>query len=238
MRGGEAKPPAEPEAESLLCLAADPGLGEDSALALLTRRDLAGEVIESLARNVAVMKKRRVLKALVSHPRTPRHISLPRTRHLYTFELMELSLSPAVAADVKLAGEEVILTRLSNTSAGERLTLAKRGSKRLAAALLLDSDTRVMEAALRNSRMVEGSIVRALQSPKATPMLVEAICRSSQWSVRREVQIALLRNSHTPLTCARQYLRELPAKVLEDLQGYFPEEMEAEVARELERRRG
>jgi hypothetical protein len=203
----------------------------------LARNDLSSDVIGSLARNVAVMKSRRVLKALVAHPRTPRHVSLPRTRHLYTFELLELALSPAVAADVKLAGEEVILTRLANTSPGERLTLAKRGSKRLAAALLLDSDTRVMEAALRNSRMVEGSIVRALQNPKATPALVEAICRNSLWSVRREVQVALLRNPHTPLACARQYLRALPAKVLEDLQGYFPEEMEAEVASELERRK-
>ena len=227
-----------PDQETMRRMATDAALTEDSALALLSRRDLPSDAIETMVRNVSLMKSRRVLKCIVAHPKTPRHVSLPRTRHLYTFELTELSLSPVVAADVKLAAEEVILTRLSNTSAGERLTLAKRSSKRIAAALLLDPDSRVMESALANFHMTEGSIVRALQSPDATPALVHAICRHSQWSLRREVQIALLRNPHTPLARALQYVRGLPANVLGDLRGYFPPEMEEEVARELERRKG
>ena len=225
------------DVDALCRMAADPALGEDSALALLARRDLPGEAVEILVRNAVAMKSRRVLKAVVAHPKTPRHISMPRTRHLYTFELMELSLSPVVAVDVKMAGEEVILTRLANTSAGERLSLAKRGSKRIAAALLLDPDIRVMEAALANSHMVEGSLVHALQSPRCTLALVHAVCGNSQWSVRREIQIVLLRNPRTPLHRALQYLRELPINVLQDLQGYFPEHLEPEVVRELGRRR-
>jgi len=34
------------------------------------------------------MKSRKVKLALVQHPNTPRHVSIPMLRHLLTFELM------------------------------------------------------------------------------------------------------------------------------------------------------
>ncbi len=222
--------------DSLCRMATDAALTEDLALSLLDRRDLPGEAIEALARNLTVMKSRKVLRAVVAHPRTPRHVSLPRARHLYTFELMELTLSPVVPADVKLAGEETILSRLGTISSGERLTLAKRASKRLAAALLLDPDARVMESALLNPRMTEASIVRALQSAKATPAFVQAIGGHPQWSLRREIQIALLRNPRTPSDHARRCILALPSPVLQELREYLPPEVAVAVTMELRKR--
>jgi hypothetical protein len=60
-------------------------LTEDLALALLARRDLPPQSIEELARNTAAMKHRKVMVAVVVHPRTPRHVSLPIARHLFSF---------------------------------------------------------------------------------------------------------------------------------------------------------
>src|ERR1051326_1844584 len=81
--------------------ASHPAMNEDLALALLSRRDVPAAALENLSKNGPAMKHRPVQTALVSHPKTPRHVSLPIARHLYTFELMQIALTPAVPADVK-----------------------------------------------------------------------------------------------------------------------------------------
>ena len=109
-------------------------------------------------------RQRKVRLAMVMHPRTPRHVSVPTIRHIYTFELMQVALLPAVSPDVKRAAEEVLISRLASISSGERFTLAKRSSGRVAAALLLDKEERIMQAALANPQMTEIFIVRALKA--------------------------------------------------------------------------
>ncbi len=197
--------------------ASDPRLTEDLALKLLERRDLPPEAIEAIAGNTAVMKHRRVIVAVVSHLKTPRFISLPMARRLFTFELTKIALLPSIAADLKVTLEEAIVARLGTTSSGERLSIAKQGSSRVAAALLLDQEPRVMRAALENPRMTEGSIVRALMSDKAQAGLVQAVSGHPRWSQRKEVQIALLRNEHTPLARALQLARSVPTSTLREV---------------------
>jgi hypothetical protein len=203
--------------ESLRSLAADPALTEETALALLQRRDLPGDAIVNLARNAAVMKHRRVMLAMVAHPRTPRHLSLPAARQLYTFEMMQIALSPVVAADLKMVVEDMLVSRLETISSGERLTLAKCASTRVAAALLCDPEQRVIDAALENPRLTEMWVVRALEKANAPPGLVGSICRHPKWSLRNDVQVALIRNPHTPAARALAYAHRLPTSVLRDL---------------------
>src|SRR5260370_1558432 len=138
--------------------AADPQLTEELALGMLTRRDLPERVLVDLSKNGAVMKHRKVLIALVRHPRTPRHVSLPIARRLYTFELMQIALTPGVAADLKLVAEDAILLRLESFSSGDRTTLPHRASTLVAAALLLDPEPRLIEAALQNAFLTGGVI--------------------------------------------------------------------------------
>src|SRR5215475_5671726 len=91
-------------ADTLLA-AADAPLNEDLALTLLKRTDLPGEVLERLSKNASAMKSRKVKLALVEHPKTPRRVSLPMVRHLFTFDLMHVALTPVVPADVKAAAD-------------------------------------------------------------------------------------------------------------------------------------
>lgn len=201
-------------------VAASPRLTEELALKLLERRDLPPQVPEDLARNGAVMRHRKVILAVVSHPRTPRHVTLPITRNLYTFELMQIALTPSIAADVKLAVEETLVARLEAISSGERLTLARRGSTRIAAALLTDPEARVIEAALDNPFLTEVWVVKSLMREDSPQALVQAACRHSKWPLRRDVQIALLRNEHTPLARAIAIAGGLPVNVLKDVLRY------------------
>ena len=120
-------------------------------------------------------------------------------RHLFTFDLMQVALTPVVPADIKMAAEESLINRLERLSQGERLTLAHRASGRVAAALLLDPEPRVIHAALENSRLTESAVIKALMRRDAPAAFVSAVCHHSRWSPRREIRIALLRNEKTPL---------------------------------------
>lgn len=219
-RSAPASPADSNYPQELKATVADSALSEDVALALLKRSDLSAEVLEQIGKNGAVLKHRKVKLALVEHPRTPRHVSLPLVRQLYTFDLMQVALTPVVPADVKLAADEALCNRLETLSPGERLALAHRGSGRLAGELLLDAEPRVSRAALENARLTEAGIVQALMRNAAPAAMVEAVSHHARWSLRREIRVVLLRNEKTPMARAVEFARSLPAaQVREILQG-------------------
>lgn len=203
--------------ELLRAAAGDKRMTEDLALALLERRDLPAPAVEALAKNGVVMKHRSVINALVVHPRAPRHVSLPIIRRLFAFELMKIALTPTVFADIKKFAEDVLISRLETTTPGERLSLARRSSQAIAAALLLDPEKRVMEAALQNPQMTEAAIVKALMKDEAPQHLIDTVCHHSKWNLRREIRIALLRNEKTPLAPALAFAEGMSSAALRQI---------------------
>jgi hypothetical protein len=198
-------------------------------------RSLPSEVLERISRNVAVMKSRKIRVALAAHPRTPRRIALRLIRELYTFDLMQFSLLPLVAADLKRVADELLVARLASITLGERISLARRSSGMVAAALLLDREARVWQTALENPRLTEAALVRALLRPNATPAFVKAICGHVRWSVRPEIRMALLRNEYTPLARALEFARRIPPAQLRDIlhASRLPEKIKAYLRKDL-----
>jgi hypothetical protein len=203
--------------EILAAVAADTRLTQDLALALLNHRDLPREALEALNKNGSLMRQGKVRMAVVMHPRTPRHVSVPTIRHLYTFELMQVALLPSIQPDVKRAAEEVLIGKLASISLGERTTLARRSSGRVAAALLLDKEERIMQAALANPQMTEVSIVKALKAEHGTELLAPAVSRHQKWSYRNDVKAALLGNKNTPSGRLIHLAAELPIHLIKDV---------------------
>ena len=121
---------------------------------------------------------------------------------------------------------------------GERTTLARRASATVAAALLLDKDSRVWQTALENSRLTETAICKALTQSSATRPFVEAVCHHAKWSLRPEIRVALLRNEKTPLSRATEFARRLPPAHLRDIlhATRLPEKIKAQLRRDLENR--
>lgn len=230
---------ASPPANDFEFSAAAFVLTEDQALALLQRSDLPAASIEELAKNTSVMKSRKARIAIAAHPRAPRHISLRLIREFFTFDLMRFALLPAVAADLKRAGDEMLVNRIASITLGERISLARRASTAVAAALLLDKESRVWQTALENSRLTEAAIVRTLVRPNVTPAFVEAVCHHPKWSLRHEVRIALLRNQKTPLARAIEFARTLPPGQLRDIlhTSHLPEKVKTYLRKELELRK-
>jgi len=196
---------------------ADSTLNEDEALALLQRRDLSCEVIGRITKSSAAMKSRKVQLAVAQHPKTPRHVSLPLLRHLFTFELMQVTLNPVALADIKKAAEDALLHRLETISLGERVALALRSSGNVAGELLFDSELRVLQAALENPRLTEAGVVKVLLSPGASALLVQVVCEHPRWSLRKDVRIALLRSQNTPVARAAEFARTLAAGLVAEI---------------------
>ena len=203
--------------DELLRAAADPALTEDLALTLLKRADLPPEVLEQLSKNGNVLKLRKVKVALVCHPHAPRHVSVPLARRFYTFDLLKVALSPSVPADVKVAVDEMLIARLKTITLGERLSLARRASGRVAGALLLDSETRVMQTALENPRLTEAFVIRAVLRPQARAALIQAVAHHSRWSYRHEIRSALLRTEYLSLARALEFSHGLPPPLLREV---------------------
>ena len=205
------------EREELLRAVSDRALTADQALALLSRADLPADVIEQLAKHRSALKLPKVKLALACHAHTPRHVSVPLIRRFYTFELMKVALSPVVPADVKVVADETLLSRLKTITLGERLTLARRASGRIAGSLLADADERIMRAALENARLTEAFVIQAVLKPNAGAALVQATAQHTRWSYRRDVQIALLRTEHLSLARALAFSHELSPAQLADI---------------------
>jgi len=184
---------------------------------------------------------------------------VPLARQFYTFDLMKVALSPSVPADVKVAVDDVLIARLKTVTIGERLTLARRASGRVAAALLLDvatvdgkiiddktkkrkivdaetvaRETRVMQAALENPRLTEALVIGSVLRPTASAALVHAVARHAKWSRRREIRAALLRTEHLSLARALEFSREIPAPLLHEVlqSSRLPARTKAQVLRE------
>ncbi|HUM04529.1 MAG TPA: hypothetical protein VLT90_03650 [Terriglobales bacterium] len=222
--------------EGLLRLASNTALTEDLALSVLNRSDLPVAVLEAFAKNGTFLKLRKAKIALASHPHTPRHVSVPLIRQFYTFDLMKVALTPGVPADVKVVADEVLVARLKSVTLGERLALARRGSGRVAGALLLDGEAPVMRMALENGRLTEVFVIQAVLRPEANVVLVQAVSQHKKWSYRREIRIALLRTEHLSLARALEFSLGLPLPFLREVlhSSRMPSRVKEQLLREHE----
>jgi len=219
---GEAKTYSKEEfidicsADALGDVAAGAALNEDLALSILQRNDLAPEVLAELSKSTAVAASRKVKLAILAHCKTPRYISLSLLRQLFTFDLMKVALTPVMAGDLKAAAEDALIKRLESISSGERMSLARRASGRVAGALLSDPEPRVMRTALENPRLTEATIIKALMSPSSSAAFAHAVCEHAKWSLRRDVRMALLRNEKTQDRFLGEFARSFAAAQLPD----------------------
>lgn len=193
------------------------GLSEDAALALLKSPNVTAEELALLGKAPVSSKSRKVIIGLVGHPRTPRHVSIPLLRNVFTFDLMKIALVPTIAPDIKRAAEEQIRARMEALPIGQKITLARRASGRVAAGLLQDSDRRVISTALNNGKLTEVLVVQALMKPRAPEVLFALASDHRGWSQRREIQIVLLRSENTPLERAKEFARNFSPEFLREI---------------------
>jgi hypothetical protein len=192
---------------------------EDAALALLQSPDVTREALSELARDQVVQNSQKVIFGLVAHPRMPRHLSIPLLRRMFTFDLVRVTLTPTIAADIRRSAEEQIIGRIESLPAGQKISLARRASGRIAGRLLQDPDARVIAPALENRQLTEALVIQALLK-KSTPQAVFNLASEHpKWSCRREVQIALLKSGKISPQRVQQFAKNFSPHVLREILG-------------------
>ena len=227
-----------PSAGVLLALLDNPALDETQLCMLLERKDLPGEVLEEVAGRKHLLKRYRVKRALAFHVRTPRLVGLRLLRDLYLMDLVQLTLSPAVLAELRRSAEDQLLARLPQLPLGQKITLARRGPARVAGALLAEGHAQVVPIVLDNPYMTESQILRALAREKLPVSVIPAIVHHRKWSITYNIRLALVRNPMSPLATILAYLPELTVSDLRDLAspGIVPESLRKYLQAEVHRR--
>jgi hypothetical protein len=218
--------------EVLTALARNPNLQERELLRLLERKDLPAEALREIAAHKEAARNYGIKLALARHPRTPRLISLPILKFLYLFDLVRVVHTPAVPADVKIAAEENILKRSESIPRGEKITLARRASGRVAAGLLATSDRDIIQACLDNPYLTEAHVVKVLGFEKLPAAVVQMVAANPRWSSRYNVRMALIRHPATPAAQAVAFIPNITVTDLEDL--LLDRRMPAEIRRRIE----
>jgi hypothetical protein len=212
---------AEPSSQEtskdfLIAHAGKPDLGEQDLLGFLERRDLPEEVLRVIAARPEVRGSYALKFALARHPRTPRRLSLPLLKSLYLFDLVRVAQTPAVPPEIKLAAEDAVLKKCGTLPRGEKITLARRASGRVAAALLPSEDAELVQAALNNPNLSEAELLKALVREGLPRLVVESIARHGKWSHRYHIRLALIRNPLTPFEEVLKFLPDLKVADLAD----------------------
>jgi hypothetical protein len=198
-------------------LARNPNLKEHDLLRLLERKDLSKEALRELSQHAEAAHSYRVKLALARHPKTPRLVSMPLLKFLHLFDLVLVSQTPGVPAEVKMVAEETILKKVEALPCGEKISLARRGSGRIAAALLVTPKAELIRAALSNPYLSEGRLLRVLALNNLPPVLVEMISQHERWSHAYHLRLALIRNPLTPFARVLAFLPDISVNDLRDL---------------------
>jgi hypothetical protein len=222
----------------LLALLDNPALSETQLCLLLGRKDLSVAVLEEIGRRKPLLKNYPVKRALAFHPRTPRLISLRLLRDLYLMDLVQLTLSPGVPAELKRNAEDQLVARLPQLPLGQKITLARRGPARVAGALLAEGHAQILSVVLDNANLTEAQVLKALSREKLPDGIIRAISQHRKWSCAYNVRLALVRHPASTLSTVLAYLPELTVSDLRLLAapGIVPENLRKYLHAEIRHR--
>jgi hypothetical protein len=178
--------------EVLRALLENPRLDETHLVNLLKRRDLPLAVLEAIAAQKKWLRSYRVRRSLALHAHAPRLLAMRLARDLFLMDLVTLSLLPSAATELRKLAEELILARIPQLPLGQKFTLARRGSARVAGALLAEGHAQVVKFALDNAYLNESQILRVLAKEKLPLPVVQAVARHRRWSQMPIVLVAMV----------------------------------------------
>jgi len=207
----------EADESTLLAVLENPNLEEPHVSQMLERLDLSANVLAAIAAEGKWTASEGVRLRLARHPRTPRRISVALLRQLYLFDLVRVSLLPSAPADIRRVADEIVITRVPHLPVGEKLTLARRGSARVAGALLAEGHPQAVKLALANAFLTESQVLKVLAKPGVPERVVGAIAHHPKWSCQYNVRAALVRNAHTPVAMVRAFLPNLTLRDLKEI---------------------
>ena len=207
----------ETREETLAALLENPRFDETHLCLLLERKDLSATLLETIARRKGWLRSYCVRRRLAFHPHMPRPLATRLARELYLMDLVQLSLLPSVAAELRRLAEELILARLPQLPLGQKIALARRGSARVVGGLLAEGHARIVRLALDNAFLTEAQVLKVLAREKLPAPVVAAIASHPKWAQLYHVRMALVRHPAASLARVLSFLPDLTLRDLDAL---------------------
>lgn len=195
----------------------NPELGPDEVAILLRNRAGTAEVVARVARNRTWMRVRAVQLALVSHLRAPQIVARRFLPHLTWRDLVDVSANARLSPVLRREAERLLATRIPELALGERVVVARRGSRGVVALLRLETDALVLRALAENAKATEGDLTDVLSRSDLPGEFLGWLASRSSWCRRRAVRLALVRHPRTPPAVSLRLTRELSDRDIDDL---------------------
>jgi hypothetical protein len=197
----------------------NPAFDETHVCLLLERKNLSGLLLEEISKRRTWRAAYRVRLGLAAHPHTPRLIAMRMLRELHLMDLARISFLTTSSMELRRLAEERILTQLAQLPLGQKIMLARRGSTRIAAGLLLHGPEQVARVALNNSFLTESQLLKTLTKETLPSRIVAAAASHDKGSKVINVKVALLRHPAISPDQVPALLPGLPRRDIEDLLG-------------------
>jgi len=195
----------------------NPELGTEELALLLRNRATTVEIVTRIGGNRAWMRPREIKVALVGNPRAPQVLARRFLPHLFWHDLADLASNLRVSPVVRREAEKLIRTRLPELSVGERVTLARRGSRGIIEMFRDETEAPVLQALAGNPRATEADVSLLLARAELPTPFLSWLADRSSWSARRIVRLALVRHPKTPPPSALRLLPSLSPRDIDDL---------------------
>lgn len=192
-------------------------LGPDELAQLLRNRSATTDIVVRIGRNRAWMRSRALRVAFVANPRAPYVLARQQLPHLFWRDLAGLATNLRVSPMLRREAEKLIGTRLPELSTGERVALARQGSRGLVEILREETESSVLRALAGNPRAKESDLVRILARRDVPGDFLGWLADQSPWGARRAVRLGLVRHSRTPSAAALRLTHGLTRRDLDDL---------------------
>jgi hypothetical protein len=160
-------------------------------------------------------------------------------RELHLMDLVRISLLTTSSMELRRLADERILAQLAQLPLGQKIMLARRGSTRIAAGLVLHGPEQVARVALNNSFLTEAQLLKTLSKETLAARIVAAVASHDKWSRLIHVRVALLRHPGISPAQVPALLAGLPRRDIENLVGLarLQENVRGQLQEELARRK-
>jgi hypothetical protein len=193
------------------------GLGPEEIAILLRNRAATGEIVARIGRTRSWMSVRDVRVAFVRNPRAPHVLARQVLPHLFCRDLSELAADLRVSPVVRRDAEKLLSVRLPGLSLGERVALARRGSRGIVEVLRNETEAMVLRALACNPHATEADITRILSRPDVPAEFLGWLADQSHWGQRGALRSALVRHPRTPTVAALHLIQALARRELDEL---------------------
>lgn len=197
-------------------------LTEGMALYIAENRNTPPETLSLLATSQRFKDSYKLKLALCKNPKTPQRVVLSLLKFLRLFDLADLTKNQNIHINIRQKIEQILKEKLPSLPVGNRITLAKRSSSRVATAILEKAGGgketfNLIKTCLENPFLKEGDLLKLINNEATPPNVIRAIAEHPRWSLRYSLRYALIRNYYTPLSIVVEFLKDLKVQDLEDL---------------------